>query len=399
MDNITKERIGKMLPNLNEKEKRRYLAIEAKGLGRGGIAEIIKLTGVSRNTIKLGFAEIESNATENKNRIRKEGGGRKKIVDTQVEIVLALEKQLESSTIGNPENPLKWTAKSLRNLAKELQKEGFVVGHVTIGEILKGLGYSLQMNKKSLQVGIPHPDRNAQFEYINEQAKSFINANEPVISVDTKKKEMIGNFKNNGAEYAKKNQSTKVLDHDFMLPELGKVNPYGVYDINNNLGFVNLGISSDTAEFAVESIHRWWMSMGVELYPNATKLYITCDGGGSNGSRLKLWKTTLQELANKTKLDIYVSHFPPGTSKWNKIEHRLFSYISKNWRARPLVSIEVTISLIASTTTENGLKVKCILDENIYKKGLKVSDELLSSVAINKDAFHGEWNYFITSNT
>lgn len=285
--------------------------------------------------------------------------------------------------------------KKLRNLAEGLVEKGFKVSHVTVGKLLSKLGYSLQMNKKCLQVGQAHPDRNEQFEYINKQAQKFMDEEEPVISIDTKKKELIGNFKNNGTEYCKKGQPTEVLDHDFMLPELGKVNPYGVYDIHKNYGFINLGTSGDTAEFAVESIKRWWNIKGIQEYPNATKLYITCDGGGSNGSRTRLWKTELQNLANSTGIEIHVSHFPPGTSKWNKIEHKMFSFISKNWRGIPLISIEVTINLISSTTTKAGLKIDCFLDNNLYSKGIKVSDELLSQVNISRLDFHGDWNYVI----
>lgn len=395
MENTTKERIEKMLPMLNEKEKRQYLALEAKGLGYGGISQISRLTGVSRKTITSGFKELNNETVEKTERIRKKGGGRKTIAETQDNIEFELEKLVEPTTIGTPENPLKWTTKSLRKLAKELVAKGFKVGHTTVGTMLKKLGYSLQTNKKCLQVGEAHPDRNEQFEYINEQAKQFIKEGEPVISVDTKKKELIGNFKNNGAEYCPKGKPTEVLDHDFMLKELGKVNPYGIYDINNNYGFINLGTSSDTAEFAVESIYRWWLNKGMEMYPSATKLYITCDGGGSNGSRTRLWKTQLQNLANKIGLDIYVSHFPPGTSKWNKIEHKMFCFISKNWRGKPLISIETTINLIASTTTSSGLKIDCVLDENTYLKGIKVSDDELSRVNISRDLFHGDWNYSI----
>jgi len=399
MDNTTKNRIEKMFPMLDERALRRYLAIEANGLGHGGITDVSNLTGVSRTTITRGIKELENESAEKIVRIRKKGGGRKKVIDSQIGIEKQLNDLLESNTVGNPENPLKWTAKSLRNLADALENAGFKVSHDTVGKILVNLGYSLQMNKKCLQVGSMHPDRNAQFEYINNKSKLFIADKQPVISVDTKKKELIGNFKNNGAEYSKKHMPTKVLDHDFPLEELGKVNPYGIYDINENIGFVNLGTSKDTAEFAVESILRWWNTLGKHTYPNAKKLYINCDGGGSNGSRVRLWKKQLQEFANITGLEIHVSHFPAGTSKWNKIEHKMFCFISKNWRGKPLISIETTIDLISSTTTTKGLKIKCVRDNTCYELGKTVSDEEFEAINILKDDFHGEWNYSINKHS
>jgi len=398
MDNITKDRIEKMFPMLDEKVLRQYLALEAKSIGRGGISEVSKLTGVSRTTITLGNKENEGVANGSVcGTIRKKGGGRKKIIENQKQIKEEIEKMLDPDTYGNPENPLRWTTKSLRNISDELKNKGYKVGHVTVGKILELMGYSLQVNKKLLQVGEAHIDTNAQFSYINEKVKLFISENQPVISVDTKKKENIGNFKSNGAEYCPVGNPTQVLDHDFPLNELGSVRPYGIYDIEKNLGYVNLGISNDTSEFAVQSIQNWWEQMGMELYPKATKLYVTCDGGGSNGSRVRLWKIKLQELADKLGFDIYVSHFPPGTSKWNKIEHRMFSFISKNWRGRPLVSTEVVVNLIASTTTKKGLKIMCTIDDNYYEKGIKVSDDELRGVNIVKSSFHGEWNYYIKS--
>jgi hypothetical protein len=274
---------------------------------------------------------------------------------------------------------------------------GFDVTHDTIGNVLRDMGYSLQQNQKMLQVGAPHPDRNAQFEYINKKCGEFIEQGEPVISVDTKKKENIGNFKNNGAEYSQKKEPTKVLDHDFPIKELGKVAPYGIYDINRNEGFVNLGVSHDTAEFAVESILRWWQTLGRNTYPNASKLLINSDNGGSNGSRIRLWKKQLQQFANITGLDVHISHFPPGTSKWNKIEHKMFCFISKNWRGKPLISVETVIDLISNTTTAKGLKIVCIKDENTYELGTKVTDEELAEIKITRDEFHGDWNYVISS--
>ena len=396
MENTTRERIEKMLPLLNEKVLRQYLALEAKSIGHGGISEISKLTGISRTTITLGGKETEQSVENtDTNGIRKKGGGRKKIVEHHTNIKEELEKLLDSDTYGNPENPLRWTTKSLRNLSDELKRKGLNVGYVTVGKILESMEYSLQVNKKCLQIGESHVDSNAQFEFINSKVKVFINDNQPVISVDTKKKENIGLFKNIGAEYCPKGSPTEVLDHDFPIEELGKVSPYGIYDIDKNTGYVNLGISSDTAEFAVQSIQNWWKQMGKEVYPHAIKLYITCDSGGSNGSRTRLWKMKLQAFALMSGLDIHVSHFPPGTSKWNKIEHKMFCFISKNWRGRPLISTEVVVNLIASTTTVKGLKIMCEIDNNHYEKGIKVSDDKLKSVNIIKAAFRGEWNYII----
>ena len=363
----------------------------------GGITQISQVLGVSRNTIAAGIKEIgESKRGTTADRIRKEGGGRKSIEETQPGITKALESLVSESSFGNPESPLLWTTKSLRNLSGALEEKGFSISFSKVRQMLSDLGYSLQLNQKMLQVGKPHPDRDGQFRHINELAKGFMAEGIPVISIDCKKKELVGNFKNQGSEYAKSGQPVKVLDHDFPLPELGKVAPYGVYDLARNEGFINLGISSDTARFAVNSIREWWGKMGLSRYPSASTLYITADGGGSNGSRNRLWKTELQELANETGLQIYVSHFPPGTSKWNKIEHRLFSYISKNWRGRPLETLLVIISLIESTTTESGLKVKCGLDKNLYETGIKVSEDELERINIVRNDFHGEWNYCIS---
>ena len=398
MDKTTKERIEKILPMLDEKVLRRYLAEEAKGLGRGGISEASGLTGVSRATITFGSKENEQATGETSmNNIRKKGGGRKRIVESKEEIEEEIEKMIYPDTYGNPENPLRWTTKSLRNISDGLKNKGYMVGHATVGKILEAMGYSLQANKKFMQAGEMRIDTNAQFSYINEKVKQFISENEPVISVDTKKKENIGNFKNAGSEYCPIGKPTKVLDHDFPLKELGSVRPYGIYDIDKNEGYVSLGINNDTSEFAVQSIQNWWEQMGKDAYPKARKIYITCDGGGSNGSRVRLWKIKLQELADKTGLDIYVSHFPPGTSKWNKIEHRMFCFISKNWRGRPLISTEVIVNLISVTTTKQGLKIVCAIDENHYEKGIKVSDDELKGVNIIKSHFHGEWNYCINS--
>jgi hypothetical protein len=402
IDSELVERIKNVLPLLDEKQRRLYLASEAKELGYGGISKISQISGVSRVTITLGMAEIESEVnkpnTQSRSRSRKVGGGRKLIEIKHPDFLPTLETLLEPHTKGDPMNPLKWTSKSLRKLEAALAEKGYDVAASTIAGKLKEMGYSLQLNRKELALKPSHPDRDAQFEYINKTAKDYINANQPVISVDAKKKENIGNFKNNGAEYSKKKEPVKVLDHDFPIEELGKAVPYGVYDLMNNTGFINVGISKDTAEFAVMSIKKWWYLMGQKTYSKANKMYITADGGGSNGSTVKLWKTELQAMANELGLKLQISHFPPGTSKWNKIEHKLFSFISKNWRGKPLTCLEVIVNLIASTTTSAGLKIQCVVDYTDYKSGVKVTDDELAKVNITRDEYHGDWNYSITPN-
>lgn len=400
MDNATAKRIRNMLPLLDERQRRLYLANEAKAIGYGGISQVSRISGISRVTITQGMAEINSEGyqPQAQTRLRKKGGGRKLIETKDPEILQELDELLEPYTKGDPMNPLKWTSKSTRALETELERKGYKISDTTIAEKLKTQGYSLQANKKDLAITPSHPDRDAQFKYINKTAIEQMAAGRPVISIDAKKKENIGNFKNNGAEYSKKREPVKVLDHDFPIKELGKATPYGIYDIMKNAGFVNVGISSDTAEFAVESIKKWWYEMGREAYPQAERIYITADSGGSNGVRVKLWKVKLQELSNELGLTLKVSHFPSGTSKWNKIEHRLFSFISKNWRGKPLISLAVIVSLIGATTTEAGLKVKCVVDYGEYKKGIEVTDEDLAKVNLSKDEFHGEWNYSISPN-
>jgi transposase len=395
MYSIIENRIKTMLPLLNEKQKRIYLATEAKGLGYGGLKVIHELTGVSKTTIIRGKKELQGGNIE-QNRIRKRGGGRKAIVRKYDNIREEIEKILENDTLGNPEKVLFWTTKSLRNIEKALIEKGFDISHDTIGNLLKEMKYSLQQNQKMLQFGEPHPDRNGQFEYINRECRAFIEQGQPVISVDTKKKELIGNFKNDGVEYSRRKNPIKVLDHDFLIKELEKVAPYEVYNISRNEGFVNLGVSHDTSEFAVESILRWWQILGKNTYPNASKIYINSDNGGSNGSRAKLWKKQLQEFANMTGLETHISHFPTGTSKWNKIEHRMFCFISKNWRGKPLISIETIIELISNTTTSKGLKIVCIKDDNKYELGKKVTDKELAELNITRNTFHGDWNYIIS---
>ena len=398
MEKKQEEKIKMMLPLLNEKQRRIYLASEAIAMGRGGISEVSRASGISRSVINAGIKDISegnNNVLSIDAPIRRKGAGRKPITETQPGIKDALERLVSDSTYGDPMGPLRWTTKSLRNLADEMIAEGFQIGYRKVGYLLEEMGYSLQKNQKMNQVGEEHPDRDAQFNHINEKVKAFGAAEYPVISIDCKKKELLGNFQNVGQEYALKKHPVKVLDHDFPLPELGKAAPYGIYDISANEGYVSVGISADTAQFAVASIRNWWYSMGIERYPNVPKLLITADGGGSNGSRNRLWKTELQNLANETSLEISVCHFPPGTSKWNKIEHRMFSQISKNWRGRPLESLMVIVNLIAATTTKNGLSIQCQLDINQYPKGIKISDDELASINILGDDFHPNWNYTI----
>lgn len=395
------DKIRTMLPLLNEKQRRLYLASEAIAIGRGGITAVSHASGISQSVISTGIRELKTGDQEilSENApIRKKGAGRKPITETQPGIEKALNGLVCDASYGNPDNPLLWTTKSLRNLADELNNQGFKIGYRKVGYLLKEMGYSLQMNQKMNQVGEEHPDRDKQFQHINQKVIDFSCAELPVISIDCKKKELVGRFKNNGAEYAPKGKAIEVYDHDFPLPENGKAVPYGVYDIAANEGFVSVGISSDTAQFAVASIRNWWYSMGIERYPAAKKLLITADGGGSNGSRNKLWKTELQAFANETGLEISVCHFPPGTSKWNKIEHRLFSQISKNWRGRPLESFQIIVNLISATTTATGLTVQCQLDVNHYPTGIKIADSELASVNIIRDEFQPNWNYTIVPN-
>lgn len=392
---VLEKRITTMLPYLNERQKRLFLGLEAESLGHGGVKLIHEITGVSPTTIINGKKELYSGKIVNNNRIRNIGGGRKRLTEKYEGIEAEIEKIVADETYGDPEQTLTWTTKSLRNIENLLQKKGYVISHHTIGNILKEMGYSLQQNQKMLQLGESHPDRDEQFKYINKKSSEFIGKGLPIISVDTKNKVLLGNHKNDGAEYRKKKAPVKVLDHDFPIKELGKVAPYGIYDVSRNEGFVNLGISHDTSEFAVESIMRWWQTLGMNTYPNASELYITCDSGGSNGSSRKLWKKQLQTMANITGLSIHVSHLPPGTSKWNKIEHKMFCFITKNWRGRPLISIETVVKLISSTTTSKGLKIVCVEDKNKYELGTVVTDKELAAINIVRDDFHGNWNYVI----
>jgi transposase len=380
---------------LNEKQRRILAAAEAEAHGRGGVSQVAEATGLSRNTIVAGRRDMRERASHrDQGRVRSPGGGRKKTIHKDPTLEKDLEMLIEPVTRGDPESSLRWTCKSVRKLAEELTRMGHTTSHRMVAELLKAMGYSLQANRKTIE-GSSHPDRDAQFEHIYYKVKAFQEEGQPVISVDTKKKELVGNYKNRGQEWRPKGQPEEVLVHDFESPGEGKVNPYGVYDLMQNTGWVNVGVDYDTAAFAVESIRRWWLTMGNKVYPAASHVLITADSGGSNGARLRLWKTELQKFSNETGLSVSVSHFPPGTSKWNKIEHRLFSFISQNWRGRPLISHEVIVNLIASTTTVKGLQVKCAMDYNKYPKGIKVTDTELRKVNLIRDAFHGEWNYTI----
>jgi transposase len=378
---------------LDERLRRLWAAAEAQALGRGGVTTVSAATGISRRAIHLGLRELREPPLQGR-RIRREGGGRKRLVEHDPALAEDLERLIEPLTRGDPESPLRWTCKSTRQLATELQQQGHHVSHMAVARLLHELGYSLQANSKTVE-GTSHPDRDAQFEHLNALVEQHLAAGEPVISVDTKKKELVGDFKNGGREWRPTGAPEQVRVHDFLIPELGKVNPYGVYDLAENTGWVSVGVDHDTAAFAVQSIRRWWQSMGQQAYPHATRLLITADSGGSNGYRVRLWKLELQHLADELGLAIRVCHLPPGTSKWNKIEHRLFAFISQNWRGQPLVSHETVVNLIAATTTTKGLTVRAELDPASYPPGLQVSDEQLAHVHLQPDAFHGDWNYMI----
>lgn len=395
MEDMVKKKYELLKGHLNEKQIRLMLGAEALLLGRGGQSIVSNATGVARRSIARGMEELQGMEMAGADRVRKPGGGRKKEVEKDQSLIADLDLIIEPTTRGDPESALRWTSKSLRKLAAALKEKGHNVSHQLIMHTLSDMGYSLQATRKTIEGSKDHPDRDAQFNFINELVKSFQLADQPTISVDSKKKENVGQFKNNGAEYQPKGKPVEVNVYDFIDKNLGKVNPYGVYDMAKNEGWVNVGVDADTGAFAVESIRRWWHSMGKESYPEAKCLLITADGGGSNGSRLRLWKLELEKFAQETGLAISVCHFPPGTSKWNKIEHRLFSFITQNWRGRPLVSHEVVVNLIASTTTKMGLKVRSALDEGIYPKGIKVTNKELKNINMAKADFHGEWNYTI----
>ena len=392
-DKELKNKLKRIWPSLNEQTRRIFAANEAIDLGRGGVSRVSRLLNISRVTILKGIFEIKSGTIEI-GRIRKSGGGRHRIQKSIPNVLNMLEEIVESSTRGDPESPLKWTCKSSRNISQELASNNLSISHTKVAHLLSELGFSLQGNKKTKE-GLSHIDRNKQFLFINDKVKLFMKKSMPVISVDTKKKEIMGNYQNKGKQWLKKKSPKEVNSHDFPDPTLDRAFPYGIYDLANNTGFVNVGTDHDTSEFAVASIKGWWLAEGKKLYKNAKELLITADGGGSNGYRLRLWKLKLQDLAQFTGLTIHVCHFPPGTSKWNKIEHRLFSFISSNWRGEPLVDYETIVNLISNTKTSKGLTVKCRLDRRKYPIGKKVSDEIFKKIKIKKNKFHGEWNYSI----
>jgi hypothetical protein len=381
-------------PHLDERARRIMAASEAMSLGHGGVTAVSRACGLSRTVIHKGIGEIRQGGTLEPGRIRRPGAGRKSITRADPEIVDAIERMMDGATLGDPQSPLLWTSKSTRMLAAELSGERHTVSHTTVAQLLHDNGYSLQANRKTLE-GADHPDRDAQFRHINAAVARHMGLQLPVISVDTKKKELVGNYDNAGRQWLPGKRPLKVQGHDFPGPDVPRAYPYGIYDIGQNSGFVNVGTDHDTGAFAVASIRGWWRHEGRRLYPAARRMLITADGGGSNGSRLRLWKVELQKFADQTGLDVSVCHFPPGTSKWNKVEHRLFSFISSNWRGQPLRDYETIVNLIASTTTAKGLKVTCRLDRRRYPTGRKVSDEEINSVRLHRDAFHGEWNYTI----
>ena len=379
---------------LDERAVRRLAAAEAEAAGRGGVAAVSRITGLARSTIGRGLNELRSRTTCDVSRIRRPGGGRKPLEVSDPGLLGVLRSLVEPDARGDPQSPLLWTCKSLRNLSRTLSDMGHAIGRTRVGELLHKLGYSLQGNRKTREGG-DHPDRDAQFRYINERVKAALASNEPAISVDTKKKELVGDFKNGGREWHEKGSPEQVRVHDFVIPELGRAVPYGVYDIADDAGWVSLGVDHDTGAFAVNAIRSWWLQMGRARYPNARRLTITADGGGSNGSRVRLWKVELQKLADELGIAITVCHLPPGTSKWNKIEHRLFSFITMNWRGKPLVTHQAIVQLIAGTSTKTGLEVRCELDRNTYPAGVKISDAALTALNLDRHEFHGEWNYTI----
>jgi hypothetical protein len=389
-----KEKYRKLIPVMTERSKRIWAATEALALGRGGISAVSRATGIHRNTIAKGEKELESPETLVPERIRRPGGGRKRLWVIDLTLREDLERLIDPVTRGDPDSPLRWTCKSVRKLSDELEQKGHRVSHTVVAALLHEMGYSLQANRK-VREGKEHPDRNAQFEKINRKVGHRISRGQPVISVDCKKKELVGDFKNGGREWHPKGQPEEVRVHDFKIKELGKAIPYGVYDLHRNTGWVSVGVSHETAVFAVATIRRWWKQMGSKSYPRAHCLQIVADSGGSNGSRVRLWKWELQKLANQTGLKISVSHLPPGTSKWNKIEHRLFSYITQNWRGKPLLTHATMVNLISNTSTKAGLKVRCVLDRKNYPPQIEVPDEQMARIRIMRDDFHGEWNYTI----
>lgn len=383
-----------LVPALTERTRRLWAATEARALGHGGIAAVERATGVSRSTIVRGLRELDSGARLSPERSRRPGGGRKRATAKDATLLPDLEALVEPTAAGEPDSPLRWTSKSVRRLAAELRAMGHAASHRLVAELLRASGYSLQANRKTRE-GTQHPDRDAQFRYIADQVRGFHQRGQPAISVDTKKKELVGDFKNTGREWRPKGEPETVRVHDFLIPGQGKAIPYGVYDLQRNEGWVSVGIDHDTASLAVNAIRRWWQRMGRPAYAGATSLLITADAGGSNGHRLRLWKWELHQFARRSGLAITVCHFPPGTSKWNKIEHRLFSYIAMNWRGKPLTSLAVIISLIGSTTTKAGLRVRSEIDHGSYPQGTTLNDEQMAQINLQPHAFHGDWNYTI----
>jgi transposase len=388
------EKFRALAGELNERQRRLWAACEARGVGGGGIAATARATGISVPTIRKGIAELESGERLEGGRVRRPGGGRRSLSDEDPTLLKDLQRLLDDGCRGDPESLLRWTSKSVRQLAAMLREMGHEVHYTTVAKLMRSLGYSLQANVKTRE-GASHPDRDAQFAYINSVAKATVAAGQPVISVDTKKKELVGDFKNAGREWRPKGEPELVRVHDFKDKQLGKAIPYGVYDIAANQGWVNVGIDHDTAQFAVNSIRSWWQHLGRQRYPHATRLQITADCGGSNGNRVRLWKVELQKLSDETGLEIGVCHFPPGTSKWNRIEHRLFSYITINWRGKPLYSLQTIVNLISATTTSTGLKVYARLDDGAYPDKIRVPDDHIKAVNLTGEEFHPEWNYTI----
>ena len=379
---------------LHERGRRLWAATEARALGRGGVAVVLRATGLSPTTLNRGLHDLESGETLEEGRIRRPGAGRKSVKILEPELDQALEKLVEPVTRGDPCSPLRWTCKSTRRLAVELRRQGYFVSHTLVAQLLHAAGYNLQANRKNRE-GASHPDRNAQFEYINQEVTRHMRRHQPAISVDAKKKELVGDFKNAGKTWRPKGRPEKVRVHDFIDKKLGKAIPYGVYDLARNAGWVSVGVTHDTASFATATIRRWWRRMGTKAYPHARSLLITADSGGSNGNRLRLWKWELQRLADDTGLTLRVCHLPPGTSKWNKIEHRLFSFISQNWRGIPLLTHATIVNLIGSTRTRSGLKVRCELDPRDYPPKIKVTDQQMKTIRFTPAPFHGDWNYTI----
>ncbi len=398
-DKDIQRRFRSLTPFLDERLRRLVAAAESEGIGYGGVSRVSRATGVSRRAISAGVKELRRRKPlpgdkPRRPRIRRQGGGRKRASDKDPTLMADLDRLVDPLTRGDPQSPLRWTCKSVRKLAEQLQQQGHPISYQTVAELLRAMDYSLQANQKTLE-GSRHADRDQQFAYINHKAQQYLRRQEPVISVDTKKKEFVGEFKNGGRERQPKGEPERVRVHDCEIPALGKVAPYGVYDVGRNVGWVSVGVDHDTAAFAAESIRRWWRWMGRPSYSQARRLLITAASGGGNGARVRLWKWELQKLADETELAIAVCHFPPGTSKWNKIEHRLFSLISQNWPGKPLVSHEVIVNLIAATTTKTGLALKSELALNRYPRGVKVSDSQMSEMRLRRDEFHGEWNYSI----